>query len=112
MAISKSATARKPASSKPAARKTTAALTSKASTKALTSKTTLPVPAQKAVASASAAPGKAGAPTQEQRYKMIQDAAYYLAEKNGFQGGAMDYWMAAELEIETMLSRNGKRQPT
>lgn len=35
---------------------------------------------------------------------MIQDAAYYLAEKNGFAGGAMGYWIAAEIEIEEFLA--------
>ena len=40
---------------------------------------------------------KAGAP--EQRYRMIEVAAYYIAEKNGFSGNAADYWVQAEIEI-------------
>lgn len=40
---------------------------------------------------------KAGAP--EQRYRMIEVAAYYIAEKNGFAGNAADYWVQAEIEI-------------
>ncbi len=35
-----------------------------------------------------------------ERYKMIEVAAYYLAEKNGFAGNAADYWIAAEKEID------------
>jgi hypothetical protein len=41
----------------------------------------------------------------EERYRMIQDAAYYLAEKNNFKGGVMGYWVAAEIEIEELLSK-------
>lgn len=32
----------------------------------------------------------------EERYRMIEVAAYYLAENNGFQGTTLDYWVAAE----------------
>jgi hypothetical protein len=35
-----------------------------------------------------------------ERYKMIEVAAYYSAEKNGFAGNAADYWIAAEKEID------------
>jgi hypothetical protein len=35
-----------------------------------------------------------------ERYKMIEVAAYYLAEKSGFAGHAADYWVAAEKEID------------
>lgn len=40
----------------------------------------------------------------EERYRMIEVAAYYLAENNGFQGSTLDYWVAAEAQIDTMLS--------
>lgn len=39
---------------------------------------------------------KASAP---ERYRMIEVAAYYIAEKNGFAGNAADYWVQAEVEI-------------
>lgn len=39
---------------------------------------------------------KAGAP---ERYRMIEVAAYYIAEKHGFAGSAVDYWVQAEIEI-------------
>ena len=112
MATSKSTTAKKPA-----ARKTT--VTSKATTKTATakkpattvkkpaakvSKPAAPVAAKKPAAPAKAAPAKTSAPTPEQRYKMVQDAAYFIAEKNGFKAGSMDYWIAAEAEITALLA--------
>lgn len=35
----------------------------------------------------------------EERYRMIEVAAYYIAEKDGFAGNPVDYWIAAELKI-------------
>lgn len=43
--------------------------------------------------------GKAVANDLEQRYRMIEVAAYYIAEKDGFAGNPVDYWIAAELQI-------------
>ena len=40
---------------------------------------------------------------------MVQDAAYFIAEKNGFESGSMDYWIAAEAEIAVLLSGKGKK---
>jgi hypothetical protein len=39
-----------------------------------------------------------------ERYKMIEVAAYYLAEKKGFAGHSADYWTAAEKEIDKKLA--------
>lgn len=39
-----------------------------------------------------------------ERYKMIEVAAYYLAEKNGFAGNASDYWIEAEKIIDAKIS--------
>lgn len=117
MATSKSSTAKKTATAtKPAAKKTPAASTAKPATaKAATTKTTaIAKTATKTTAiakpavRAKAAPDKAAAPTPEQRYKMVQDAAYFIAEKNGFVSGSMDYWIAAEAEIAALLS--GKKK--
>lgn len=46
------------------------------------------------------------APTPEERWKMISDAAYYIAEKRGFVGGdpAQD-WSEAERQIEEYLKK-------
>jgi hypothetical protein len=35
----------------------------------------------------------------EQRYRMIEIAAYFIAEKDGFASNPFDYWLAAEAEI-------------
>ncbi len=106
MVTSKSTTAKKPA-----AKKTTAA-TGKASAKTATTRNTATTSNRPAATRAQTAGKKTAAPaltpTPEERYKMIQDAAYFMAEKSGFLGGAMDYWMAAEIEIDAALS--GKRR--
>lgn len=62
-------------------------------------------PAQKAVAtSARPATRKIVAqPTPEERYRMVQTAAYFIAEHNGFGGSPADHWAAAEREIAKRL---------
>lgn len=40
-----------------------------------------------------------------ERYKMIEVAAYYLAEKKSFAGNSTDYWVAAEAQIKKMLAK-------
>lgn len=40
-----------------------------------------------------------------ERYKMIEVAAYYIAEKDNFQGHAADYWVAAEKEVDKKLAK-------
>jgi hypothetical protein len=37
--------------------------------------------------------------TAEQRHRMIEETAYYLAEKAGFNGDSIEHWLAAEREI-------------
>lgn len=63
------------------------------------------VPAQRSVAvKAKPATGKAVAqPTPEERYRMVQTAAYFIAERDGFCGCPIEYWTAAELEIAARL---------
>lgn len=39
----------------------------------------------------------------EQRYRMIQDAAYFLAERHGFNGDSAYFWSLAEAEINSQL---------
>lgn len=38
----------------------------------------------------------------EQRYLMVQEAAYYIAEKDGFSGNPAEYWAQAEAQISQM----------
>jgi hypothetical protein len=40
----------------------------------------------------------------EERYKMIEVAAYYIAEHNHFQGSAIDFWIAAEQEVNKKIA--------
>ncbi|WP_455223342.1 DUF2934 domain-containing protein [Kaarinaea lacus] len=43
--------------------------------------------------------------TPEQRYKMIAEAAYFIAEKRGFYEGDTEInWLNAEAEIDKMLT--------
>lgn len=63
-------------------------------------------PAQKAVASSVRPAAKkvmVAQPTAEERYRMVQTAAYFIAERNGFSGSPTEYWAAAELEIASRL---------
>jgi hypothetical protein len=82
MATPASKTTKKPAAAKPAAEK-------------------------KAPVKKAAAPRKTTAKARkigaEERYRMIEVAAYYLAENNGFQGNTLDYWVAAEAQVDGML---------
>lgn len=49
-----------------------------------------PAPAKKAV-------------SPEARYKMVQDAAYFIAERHGFNGDSAYFWTLAEAEIAAQL---------
>lgn len=43
--------------------------------------------------------------TPEERYRMIEIAAYWRAERRGFASGrALDDWVAAESEIDAMIN--------
>ena len=35
---------------------------------------------------------------------MIEVAAYYIAEHNHFQGSAIDFWIAAEQEVNKKIA--------
>ena len=67
------------------------------------------LPVAKAAPKAKAAPAKAApkaakaAVTPEQRYLMVQEAAYFIAEKHGFNGDSKYFWALAEAQIEDQL---------
>jgi len=86
----KAPAAKKPAARKPAAKKA-AAPAKRAARK----------PAAKALASAKR-PISA-----EEHYHMVQTAAYFRAQRDGFAGDAMSYWIEAEREIDAMLIKRG-----
>jgi hypothetical protein len=44
-----------------------------------------------------------GKPTPEERYRMVETTAYFIAERNGFQGDSTEHWAAAEREIAAKL---------
>ncbi len=69
---------------------------------------TKPAAAAKPVAAAKpAAPAKSAAKTisAQERYHMIDEAAYYRAEKSGFQVDPHANWVAAEKEIDELLAK-------
>ena len=42
--------------------------------------------------------------TDEQRYRMVAEAAYYRAESNSFQSDPVRDWIEAEKDIAALLS--------
>jgi hypothetical protein len=123
----------KPAAKKVATAKAGSALTGKAKTKSKTkTKTkikvgkTAPAPAAGKPAMKKPAASKAGVataeakkakapvvkktaapvkPTPEERYRMVETAAYFIAERHGFQGRSDEHWAAAEREIAARLDK-------
>lgn len=49
---------------------------------------------------AASKPNKIGA---EERYRMVEVAAYFMAERNKFAGSPVGYWTVAEVQIKKML---------
>ncbi len=41
--------------------------------------------------------------TSEERFRMIKEAAYYIAERNGFGGDDQRYWIEAEAAIDAQF---------
>ena len=39
----------------------------------------------------------------EDRYKMVEISAYYIAEHNNFQGNAIDFWVTAEAGVSKKI---------
>ncbi len=66
-----------------------------------------PVAAKPAAAASkpAAGKGKAKAISPEEHYRMVQEAAYYIAEKSGFSGDSQQFWVQAEAQIVAMLSK-------
>lgn len=65
-----------------------------------------PVPA--VLAAAVSAVGSGGEITLEARSRMIAEAAYYIAERRGFEPGyEFEDWLAAEAEVDRDLEMSG-----
>jgi hypothetical protein len=63
--------------------------------KSAASETKPAVPANKAAAK----------PSPEERYRMVETAAYFIAEQHGFQGRSDEHWAAAERAIAAKLGQ-------
>ena len=113
IAVTKSATEKKPVAKKTPAKTASKATPAKAATpKPRVAKPATPKakvekqPAAKsATAKSKASKGNGATPiTPEQRYRMICDAAYFRAERRGFIGGnPAEDWTEAEAEIDSLL---------
>lgn len=90
-AVKKSGSASKPATAKSVAKKAVAV-------KPPVKKAAAKKPAAKK--SANSKPNKISA---EERYRMVEVAAYFMAERNKFAGNPVGYWTAAEAQIKKML---------
>ena len=73
--------------------------------------TAAPVPAPATKPTIAATPvAKAPAPSAKgasaiERAKLIEIAAYLIAEKNGFKGDAQAFWLQAEKEVNAKLGK-------
>jgi hypothetical protein len=57
----------------------------------------------------SAASGEGSEISNEARYMMIQEAAYWRAERRGFEPGfELEDWLAAENEIDSLLGAGNR----
>jgi hypothetical protein len=74
---------------KPTVKKTAAPKATAASKSAVTAKSSR---AKKPVSAIS----------DQERYKMIQNAAYFIAERHNFAGDPQTFWTAAEAQISTI----------
>lgn len=101
--------------SRPNKPKAAPAVAAKSTPKAAASKPATRVAEKTAKASiASSAPKRKSAPsrnviTSEERTRLINEAAYYIAEKRGFQGGdPQQDWLEAAAQIDaTIMESNG-----
>jgi len=63
-------------------------------------------PAKKAVAPKAKAAAKTTSKVgPEERYRMTEVAAYYIAEHDGFSGNPSDYWIKAEAQVALLLKK-------
>jgi hypothetical protein len=62
-------------------------------------------PAKKPAAAKKADAPKAHKISPEERYRMVEVAAYFLAERNAFGGSPVEYWTAAEIQIAKLLKK-------
>ncbi len=105
MATPKSTTAKTPASPKTTASK---AVTAKAVAKPAAAKKTTATSKKASTSKAKLGDGLSKTSTKispEERYRMVEVAAYFLAERNGFAGSPVEYWSTAEAQISKLLGK-------
>jgi hypothetical protein len=104
------------ASAKKVAEKKTPAAVAKAkktktpaAKKTSTSAAKIKAPAKKAATAKTVPPTTANRPaakpSPEERYRMVETAAYFIAEQHGFQGRSDEHWAAAERAIALKLGQ-------
>ena len=81
-----------------AAKKTKATVAKKVSAESKLDKAVKATPAKPRVTKK-----KPALPTPEERYRMVEMAAYFIAEKHGFHGRSDAHWATAEKEIAEKL---------
>lgn len=104
-AVKKTSVEKKPASSKKASPAKATAVKTTATKTAKPKVVAKPKAATKPKAAVKKAPAKTSKVSPEQRYNMVAEAAYYIAERAGFSGNAYDYWIEAEAQIAKMLGK-------
>jgi PHD/YefM family antitoxin component YafN of YafNO toxin-antitoxin module len=98
-AASKKIAAKKVAAKKSVSKKAVAKKKAVPKKKAVTKKTVV----SKKKAAAKKAPGVTYI-SNEERYRMVQESAYLLSEKQNFEPGRdMDNWLLAEIQIEALM---------
>lgn len=91
------------ASKKPAAPKSTSVKKTSSAAKVTATEIKAAGKAAAPKKSASAKPNKISA---EERYRMTEVAAYFLAERNKFSGHPIDYWAEADEQVSKMLKNS------
>lgn len=80
-----------------------------AEVKTVAAKKSAPKAIAKKVAAVKKEPAKKAAKARsisaEERYKMIEVAAYYIAERHSFRGNTLDFWVTAEAEISKKIGK-------
>lgn len=66
-------------------------------------------PAKRTTAKKTAPAGMLLPVSHEERWRMVAEAAYYIAQRRGFVGGdALADWVAAEAEVDAKLKEEGR----
>ena len=106
-------TAKKAVKKKAATKKTTTAKKAKTVRPEMekSSDTTKTTTARKSAKTAGAKKARlaveSGTAADQKRYTLIQQTAYYIAEKRGFVGGDPEHdWLMAEKQVDEMLKRS------